>query len=84
MTVALDDGAGVRTEAVTDADGVVVFEVDWSLGPVDVVIDGGNYLRSLSGVQEGTEEIKLHHPFLDLEVHTYEWQGETRPISVIV
>lgn len=40
-TVALDDGAGTRSEAVSGSDGVVNFEVDWSQGPVMVTVDTG-------------------------------------------
>lgn len=66
-TVAVDDGNGVRTEQVTDSDGEAVFDLDWSLGPVDVTVDPGEsissterVLKSFLGVEEDSREMLLY------------------------
>ena len=52
LEVALDDGSGTRQEGTTDAEGTVVFEVDWALGPVELTFGHPWVSLSLVGITE--------------------------------
>lgn len=60
VTIAVDDGAGGRTEATSGADGQATFQVDWSLGPIDLTIDQQTWVRTLSGVEEADGDLLLY------------------------